>query len=413
MIGGLNRSDSNSGTGAEMAVRRRRAGYASGESSQVNPQAGEGSARERADLSEDYVHRTVAKSKNQARRTRASCASSFGRAQDPLDRSDRDPLLRLRPQREKVIQDLREAGLIVTFEWRSSKRTRDTNRHFLSPVGARLVATWRRCRVADLGAIPVDVDAAAKLMPHRAGVNRFFADLVRETLKRPGYGVETWRDEHKLRTPFGEVQPDSFGRLLHPGGAVEFYFEYDRDTEHIKPLIDKFVSYLRIASTWQSEESKRFPSVLFVVPKDNRELNLLRALLKAVEEWDPTRASSARLPLYCTTVARLAKSGSSEPSGATCSFAARDAFASMSCRRSTLPPTTSPTVSATGSPSPRKRMARRPSGKPAGRPAHEPIVLRAPELVPLDDEQREAVVRMLVELLDDWLHRTRRRKVAV
>jgi len=60
-------------------------------------------------------------------------------------------------------------------------------------------------------------------------------------------------------------------------------------------------------------------------------------------------------------------------------------------------------------------MTRRPSGKPAGRPAHEPIVLRAPKLVPLDDEAREAVVRILVELLDAWLDRTkvRKRKVAV
>jgi len=210
---------------------------------------------------------------------------------------------------QRALAELRDAGLIVTFEWQSSKRTRDANRHFLSPAGARLVATWRRCRVADLGAMPADEAAAETLMPHRSGVNRFFCDLVRQTLKLPGYGVETWRDEHKLRTPYGEIQPDSLGRLLHPGGAVEFYFEYDRDTERIKPLIDKFVSYLRIASTWESPDGRPFPSVLFVVPKDDRELDLLRALLMAVEEWDPTRASTARLPLYCTTVAWLAKGG--------------------------------------------------------------------------------------------------------
>ncbi|MFN2642365.1 MAG: hypothetical protein ABR548_10840 [Actinomycetota bacterium] len=42
-------------------------------------------------------------------------------------------------------------------------------------------------------------------------------------------------------------------------------------------------------------------------------------------------------------------------------------------------------------------------------------MLRPPKLVPLDDEQREAVVKILVELLDEWLDRkkTRRRKVAV
>lgn len=60
-------------------------------------------------------------------------------------------------------------------------------------------------------------------------------------------------------------------------------------------------------------------------------------------------------------------------------------------------------------------MPRRRTGKPAGRPAHEPIVLRAPEIVPLDDEEREAVVRILIELFDDWLYRKKKRpqKVAV
>ncbi len=40
--------------GAEMAERRRRAGHASGESQQVGPFTGEGSGRERADVSEEY-----------------------------------------------------------------------------------------------------------------------------------------------------------------------------------------------------------------------------------------------------------------------------------------------------------------------------------------------------------------------
>lgn len=59
-------------------------------------------------------------------------------------------------------------------------------------------------------------------------------------------------------------------------------------------------------------------------------------------------------------------------------------------------------------------MPRRATGNPAGRPAHEPIVLRAPKIVPLDDEEREAAVRILVDLLDDWLCRKKRaQKVAV
>ena len=59
-------------------------------------------------------------------------------------------------------------------------------------------------------------------------------------------------------------------------------------------------------------------------------------------------------------------------------------------------------------------MPRRATRNPAGRPAHEPIVLRAPKIVRLDDEEREAAVRILVELLDDWRCRKKRaQKVAV
>lgn len=188
----------------------------------------------------------------------------------------------------------------------NSSRTRDPNRHFLTLAGARLVASLRHCRVADLGSI-VDPNDAPKFMPHRSGVNRFFCDLVRLTLERPDWGVESWRDEHKLRTPFGEIQPDSFSRLLHPGGAVEFYFEYDCGTEHRRTLVDKFANYLRVASTWRSLDGRPFPCVLFVTSTDDRELSLLRALLAAVKEWDPERARSAWFPFYCTTVARLAK----------------------------------------------------------------------------------------------------------
>ncbi len=57
-------------------------------------------------------------------------------------------------------------------------------------------------------------------------------------------------------------------------------------------------------------------------------------------------------------------------------------------------------------------MPRRATGNPAGRPAHDPIVLRPPKLLPLDEERREAAVRILVELLDEWLERVRRRRKA-
>lgn len=209
---------------------------------------------------------------------------------------------------QRVLRELRTNGLVDYFEYRTSARTRDPNRHYLTFAGAKLVASIQQCRVASLGAL-VDPRRAAQFMPHRSGVNRFFCDLVRHALMRSGFGVETWRDEHKLRTPFGEVQPDSFGRLLLPDGAVEFYFEYDNATERRGYLEDKFAGYLRIASRWRSLDGKPFPNVLFVTTKDDREHGLLTALLRATQRWHAQRARSAMFPFYCTTVARLAKRG--------------------------------------------------------------------------------------------------------
>lgn len=214
---------------------------------------------------------------------------------------------------QRVLYQLRQYGLISSFEWRSSSRKRDANRHFLTPAGLKFVASRRGCRVAELGKIPTDKDAAERIIRHRSGVNRFFCDLVTLTLQRHGYCVETWRDEHKLSTPFGEIQPDSFGRLLHSSGAVEFFFEYDLGTEHRRVLIDKLANYLRIASTWDSSDDKPFPNVLFVTTKDDRELELLKVALRAVRELSLERSTTGRFPFYCTTVARLRKHGQLGP----------------------------------------------------------------------------------------------------
>ncbi len=299
--------------GAEMAERRRRAGHASGESQQVGPFTGEASGREGPTCRRSMAKRTsdVAAATSLDERERAALLAL---AEHKIFATDQILVMFCGSDRtaQRVLFDLREAGLIDSFEWRS-KGKRDPDRHHLTPKGLKLAATLRGCRVAELGKVPTTEAAAKALMPHRRGVNRFFSDLVALTLERPGYGLETWRDEHKLKTPSGEVQPDSFGRLLHPGGAVEFYFEYDLGTEHRSVLIDKFARYQRIASTWDPLDGKSFPSVLFVCPKDARELELLRCAMRGVAHWDPKNAITARLPFYCTTVVRLRRHGQLGP----------------------------------------------------------------------------------------------------
>ncbi len=91
---------------------------------------------------------------------------------------------------QRVLFDLREAGLIDSFEWRS-KGMRGHDRHFLTPKGLKFVATFRHCRVAELGKVPTTEEAAEAIMPHRRGVNRFFSALVALTLERPGFGTKS------------------------------------------------------------------------------------------------------------------------------------------------------------------------------------------------------------------------------
>ncbi len=204
---------------------------------------------------------------------------------------------------QQILSELRSDELIETFRWRT--RAREPDRHYLTSRGATLTARPLGCRVAALGALPRSPAHARSLMPHRSGVNAFFCGLVAVTLERPGFGLAVWGDEHRVRTPYGEVQPDGFGRLLHPGGVTDFYFEYDLATEHRDALVGKFTNYLRVASHWEHPDDRPFPSVLFVVPGDDRELDLLRFLGRAIQRWNPQRAATAHVPFYCSTVTRV------------------------------------------------------------------------------------------------------------
>jgi hypothetical protein len=205
---------------------------------------------------------------------------------------------------QRGLFELRSSGLIHTFAWRAG-RARESGRHYMSALGARLVARRLRVDVHSLGKLPQNQRHAEELMPHRSGVNAFFCGIVASTVERPGWGLESWIDERQVRTPFSTVQPDGLGRLRHPAGATEFYFEYDLSTEHRKALVTKFVSYLRVASNWEQPDGHPFPSALFVVPGDHRELDLLQLLFRAIRAWDAAKAGTARLPFYCSTVSRV------------------------------------------------------------------------------------------------------------
>ncbi|MGH2723606.1 MAG: replication-relaxation family protein [Actinomycetota bacterium] len=156
--------------------------------------------------------------------------------------------------------------------------------------------------------VPTTEAEARVGLPHRLGVNDFFCRLVR-ACEPSGYGVQAWEDEHKIRFGGREVQPDGLGRLLHPGGGVEFLLEYDRGTEHFWAVVTKLGNYLAVSSARPVDSPERFPNVLFVVPGRGREELLRRAFAVAVERWDPAAARSAWMPFYVTHLRLLREAG--------------------------------------------------------------------------------------------------------
>lgn len=132
---------------------------------------------------------------------------------------------------QKRIKELKDRGLINTFAWRNRRTQRDSDRHFLSQAGAKLVCEHQGLTRAQLGWIPKNQQDARKRFWHISGANAFFCELIEATLNTTDVGVLAWRPEHQIRTNQAWIQPDGLGRLLHGGGISEFLFEFDRSTE--------------------------------------------------------------------------------------------------------------------------------------------------------------------------------------
>lgn len=199
---------------------------------------------------------------------------------------------------QKRIKDLRGAGLISTFSWRNRRTQRDSDRHFLSAAGAAVACDYLSVTRAQLGWIPKGAEEARTRLWHLSGANAFFCELIEATLHTADVGLLTWRPEHQVRTKAAWIQPDGFGRLAHPGGISEFFFEFDRATENRGPLVAKFTRYLRVGASWPTGATA-FPSVLVLVPDEDREAALRSLLAEAATGAEPEAAAIARRFYSC------------------------------------------------------------------------------------------------------------------
>jgi len=198
------------------------------------------------------------------------------------------------------LKDLTDLGLIGSFDpKRNFASGRLPDHRFLTELGVSLLAHRDNVRRGQLPWVPDETYADNKNLLHRIGVNAFFCALVEASRATEGHCLQRWAPERKVRTRAGEIQPDGFGRYLHPGGAVEFYLEYDRGTEGPAALTRKLRSYLRFLGGWG--EGAPFPNVLVVVPTHSREGDVGKGL--AAAGGGPGK--NADLPLFVTSEALL------------------------------------------------------------------------------------------------------------
>jgi hypothetical protein len=209
------------------------------------------------------------------------------------------------------MRELREMGLISSFQvGRGFGEGRAPACWFLTKLGVVEIADAKDVRASDLAWVPDVSYRSNKILAHRLGVNAFFCALAEASRSFEGHCLATWRPEHWVRTRAAEVKPDGFGRYLHPGGACEFYLEYDRATEASGALTRKLEGYLRLAAGWTSEqEVTGFPNLLILVPEEDREEKVASVFRSAVAGLHLSGSLTSSFPLYVASEDRLAELG--------------------------------------------------------------------------------------------------------
>jgi hypothetical protein len=198
------------------------------------------------------------------------------------------------------MRELKEMGLVSSFSvGRGFGEGRAPACWHLTKPGLVEIADAKDVRTSDLPWVPDSSYRTSKMIAHRLGVNAFFCALAEASRVLQGHCLATWRPEHWVRTKAAEIKPDGFGRYLHPGGACEFYFEYDRATEARGALTRKLEGYLKLAAGWTKEEELTgFPNLLVLVPEEEREEDVATAYHQATTSLHASVSLASSFPLY-------------------------------------------------------------------------------------------------------------------
>jgi hypothetical protein len=220
--------------------------------------------RERAVLVAIYEHKVLV-----TEHVKAMFFGSLRRAQDRL-------------------RHLAQRGLIDTwYPPRPRGMGKASGHHTLTESGAQVVALLVGVARSELRYVVRSEEDREQdaWLAHRLGVNEFFCALIDAGRATDGHGLSKWVPERTVRTADGWIRPDGYGVYLHPGGALDFYLEYDRGTETTGQLANKLAGYIGVARDWTEQGAEHFPCVLIVVPNHRRERVVATAFVDALARF--------------------------------------------------------------------------------------------------------------------------------
>jgi hypothetical protein len=209
------------------------------------------------------------------------------------------------------LRNLAQRGLIDTwYPPQPRSMGKASGHHTLTESGAQIVASLLVTARSELRYVIRDSEDREQdsYLAHRLGVNEFFCALIEAGRQSDALGLAKWVPERTVRTGDGWIRPDGYGVFLHPGGALDFYLEYDRGTETTRQLANKLAGYIGVARDWTDHGAEHFPCVLIVVPNQRRERVVAAAFADALARFK--RANKlADLPFFVTNEDALSQRG--------------------------------------------------------------------------------------------------------
>jgi len=148
--------------------------------------------------------------------------------------------------------------------------------YVLGELGAQVLAAEQGVTVSELGYSRTTTLALAhsQQLPHRVGVNGFFAALAAAARRRSDARLLAWWSERRCAKRWGRlVRPDGFGRWTEAGRTVEFFLEWDTGTEVVAKVAGKLRGYADLATG-----SGIWTPTLLWLPSPAREAEIRRAI---------------------------------------------------------------------------------------------------------------------------------------